>query len=107
MVNNVNCSVVPIATINCDDCGYNCPVGCQKSPWWEIHFVYYHKAQGSTKDKDQIGFGIYYIYPYDKTFVQLNYTLAIPTYETPAITYNAKWSGTIPEIPELGMPVYR
>lgn len=106
MVGKVNCSLVPIATINCNSCGYNCPVGCHKSPWWEIHFIYYHKAI-SASDKDQIGFGIYYIYPEDKSFVQLNYTWSIPSYDTPAITYDAKWSGTIPEIPELGMPIDR
>ena len=30
------------------------------------------------------------------TFVQLNYTLALPSLQTPAVTYSAKWSGSVP-----------
>jgi hypothetical protein len=41
----------------------------------------------------ELGFGIFYMYPYNRTFVQFNYTLMLPSLKTPAITFNANWYG--------------
>jgi len=83
-----NYSIIAITAVDCDDCGENC-VECPKAPWYELHFIYYSVPLSQT------GFGIFYIYPYNTTFVQLNYTLCLPTLSTPAIQYTANWSGTI------------
>jgi len=86
----VNYTTQPISTVNCYNCGANCHT-CDRSPWYELHFIY------SSIETQEAGFGIYYIYPYNKNFVQLNYTLTVPTLATPNITYQASWSGTIPQ----------
>jgi len=86
MIKSQNYSIIPINTVDCSDCGQNCD-SCPTSPWYELHFIYY-------SDKSvQTGFGIFYIYPYDTTFVQLNYTLCLPTLAQPAITFKANWTG--------------
>jgi len=81
-------NIIPISTVDCTGCGENC-VECVPAPWYEIHFIYYSSALAQT------GFGIFYIYPNNATFVQLNYTITLPTLDTPAVTYNASWTGTL------------
>ena len=44
-------------------------------------------------DATELGFGIFYLYPYNRTFVQFNYTLMLPSLKTPAITFDAVWTG--------------
>jgi len=88
IIDGTNYTVTPISTVDCNGCGINCPIGCLQAPWWELHFIY--------SSPSVTGFGIYYIYPYNRTFVQLNYTLSVPNLATPAITYTANWSGKIP-----------
>jgi hypothetical protein len=93
VVGSLNYTVIPISTVDCSTCGYNCPVGCLPAPWWEIHFFL------SIPDGKYVsrGFGIYYIYPnMVRNFVQLNYTMILPSLSTPNVTYPAKWSGSIP-----------
>jgi len=89
LIQQSNYSIVPISTVDCSDCGENCDT-CPQSPWYELHFIYY------SVELQQKGFGIFYIYPYNQSFVQLNYTLCLPTLATPAITYDAIWTGNIP-----------
>jgi len=88
MIEGNKYSIIPISTVDCDGCGQNCDE-CPKSPWYEIHFIYYSPLL------EQTGFGIFYIYPNNATFVQLNYTLTLPTLDTPAINYNASWTGDV------------
>jgi len=95
IANKRNYTIIPISTVNCDDCGENCDT-CYQSPWYEIHFIHYSDATPPIT-----GFGIFYIYPYNQTFVQLNYTINFPTLEQLAITYQATWSGD-PFTTELG-----
>jgi hypothetical protein len=95
VIGALNYSVIPISTVDCSNCGYNCPVGCLPGPWWEIHFFLSNSA-GKFASR---GFGIYYIYPDSaRNFVQLNYTLILPSLTTPNTTYPATWSGSIPGV---------
>jgi len=86
VVGGVNYTTTPITTVDCSNCGRNCET-CPHSPWYELHFIYNASANSYTGDAstDQVGFGIYYIYPYDRTFVSLNYTITFPTLETPRL----------------------
>jgi len=86
IIGHHNYSILPISTVDCSDCGENC-IECPPAPWYELHFIYY------SASLEQTGFGIFYIYPNNQTFVQLNYTICLPTLATPAITYEATWSG--------------
>jgi len=88
IVENQNYTIIPISTVDCYDCGQNC-IECPPAPWYEIHFIYY------SEPLEQTAFGIFYIYPYNQTFVQLNYTIALPTLATPAINFKATWTGTV------------
>jgi len=87
-VKTANYSLIPINTVDCGNCGRNCDT-CPHSPWYELHFIYYSEKPLCT------GFGIFYIYPYNQTYVQLNYTLSLPSLQQPAINYDAVWSGTL------------
>jgi len=86
--NGQNFTTQMISTVDCSNCGANCHT-CHRSPWYELHFIFF------SDSAEAAGFGIYYIYPTNKTFVQLNYTLTVPTLATPAVTYQAKWSGQL------------
>ncbi len=44
-----------------------------------------------TQDETEACFGIYYIYPANRTFVQWNYTFCSPSITSPAITWDADW----------------
>jgi hypothetical protein len=95
----INYTLIPISTVDCEGCGANCDT-CLQSPWYEIHFIYY-----TEQPQPETGFGIFYIYPYNQTFVQLNYTFTLPTMEQPAITYNAPWSGSLNVVHPGNLPV--
>jgi hypothetical protein len=73
-----------LSTVDCSSCVSNC-LECEKGPWFELHFVTSPVAM----------FGIYYIFPANTSFVQLNYTFALPSYAQPSLNYQAVWSGTI------------
>jgi hypothetical protein len=73
-----------LSTVDCSSCVSNC-LECEKGPWFELHFVTSPVAM----------FGIYYIFPANASFVQLNYTFALPSYAQPSLNYQAVWSGTI------------
>jgi len=83
-----NYTIIPISTVDCSGCGANCHT-CYRSPWYELHFIYFNDELNET------GFGIFYIYPYNTTFVQLNYTLTASSLTTPALTYDVNWSGSL------------
>jgi len=83
-----NYTLIPISTVDCSNCGANCHT-CYRSPWFELHFIYF------SNELNETGFGIFYIYPYNQTFVQLNYTLTASSLSTPALTYNANWGGKL------------
>jgi len=99
IVDGHNYTIAPISTVDCSDCGQNC-IECPTAPWYELHFIYY------SSSLQQTGFGIFYIYPYDRTYVQFNYTICFPTLDTPAITYEATWTGTPPgRSRTVGLPI--
>jgi len=79
-----NYTIYPYSFVNCTGCPKNCPE-CPPSPWYEIH----HSAV--NQKQDNVCFGIYYIYPYNKTYVQWNYTFCVPEIISPAYTFNSKW----------------
>jgi len=97
-IDSTNYSITPITYVDCSTCGANCHT-CQRSPWYELHFIY------SSVQEEEIGFGIFYIYPYNRTFVQFNYTLTFPTLSSPQITYQATWTGSIPSFRPSTLPV--
>eukprot|EP00483_Globobulimina_turgida_P007474 UN07488 len=84
MFNDVNWTINAFSFVNCEGCPKNCPE-CTPSPWYEIH----HSAV--SPDESSACFGIYYIYPADRNFVQWNYTFCWPQLISPNITYDAKW----------------
>eukprot|EP01103_Thecamoeba_quadrilineata_P012820 TRINITY_DN3401_c0_g1_i1.p1 TRINITY_DN3401_c0_g1~~TRINITY_DN3401_c0_g1_i1.p1 ORF type:complete len:295 (-),score=38.07 TRINITY_DN3401_c0_g1_i1:42-899(-) len=88
VASETNYSLTTITTVDCEHCGRNCHT-CDLSPWFELHFIY------STPMDAEMGFGIFYIYPRNHSFVQLNYTLTVPTLSQYSITYDAQWSGSL------------
>ncbi len=73
-----------LSTVDCSSCVSNC-LECEPGPWFELHFVTTPIAM----------FGIYYIFPANATFVQLNYTFALPSYAQPSLNYQAEWTGSV------------
>jgi hypothetical protein len=77
------------STVDCSDCVSNC-LECEPGPWWELHFF------ASKPSDSSFGmFGIYYIFPANKTFVQLNYTISVPDLLQPSLNLEANWNGDL------------
>jgi hypothetical protein len=70
-------ALLPFATVDC--------TACPGGPWLELHSMLLNGEQGC--------FTILYLFPEDKTKVQLSYTLCLPSLETPTAMYQASWSG--------------
>lgn len=72
--------LVPFNTV---DCSTNCPGGS----WYEIHTLLTADQQGC--------FAILYLFPDSPTYVQLSYTMCLPSLERPTATYQADWTGAV------------
>ena len=94
MYNNINYTIYAFSFVDCTGCPPNCPE-CLPGPWYEIH----HSAV--SPDQTKACFGIYYIYPKYKTFVQWNYTFCFPDLTSPNITYQADWNELTMDMNEI------
>jgi len=72
--------LVPFNTV---DCSTNCPGGS----WYEIHTLLTADQQGC--------FAILYLFPDSPSYVQLSYTMCLPSLERPTATYQADWTGAL------------
>ncbi|MFZ5478833.1 MAG: hypothetical protein ACOZNI_18820 [Myxococcota bacterium] len=69
---------IPFNTVDCAEC----PGG----PWYELHSLLVGEGDAC--------FAILYLFPDDPTFVQVEYTLCLPTLERPTGVISATWSGS-------------
>lgn len=84
--------LVPFNTV---DCSTDCPGGS----WYEIHTLLTADQQGC--------FAILYLFPDSPTYVQLSYTMCLPTLERPTATYQADWTGALqPKLPPFLQPMW-
>jgi hypothetical protein len=72
-------SVVPFNTVDCT----SCPGG----PWYEIHSMLMRADTGC--------FAILYLFPDDPTYVEIEYTICLPSLTQPEATYYYPWTGTL------------
>jgi hypothetical protein len=68
----------PFNTVDCTDC----PGG----PWLEVHAMLVG---------DDACFGILYLFPEEPSYVQVSYTMCLPTLARPEGTLSADWTGTV------------
>ncbi len=76
-LDGVDRALHPFNTVDCTDC----PGG----PWLEVHSLF--------EGDDDACFGILYLYPDDPTYVQVYYTMCLPTFARPTGALTANWTG--------------
>lgn len=82
-----NWSTTLLSKVDCYNCISNC-LECHPGPWYELHFI-----ANSPGQRNVVMFGIFYLFPKNPNFVQLNYTITLPSLQTPSINYDANWHG--------------